>query len=100
MPPSWPVVSQVSGLFQGTEETGCPLASTLVVVGVVALLPQPVTSKTNGRRRRNERTRIMRLVKHSVADLNIAFYVRQDLRDGIRGINLGHADFARKFLLR
>jgi hypothetical protein len=28
MPPNWPWVSQDSGLFQGTLETGCPFAST------------------------------------------------------------------------
>jgi hypothetical protein len=94
MPPSWPVVSQDSGLFQGTAETGSPLASTFVVVGVVALVEQPATTKTKGSKKRVKRTRVMPLVKHSIADLNIAFYVRENFRHRIGGINLGHPDFA------
>ena len=40
-PPNWPVVSHDSGLFHGTEETGCPLESTFSALGTVALLEQP-----------------------------------------------------------
>src|SRR5271156_3341005 len=47
-----------------------------------------------GNRRRSVRRRVMCLVKHRIADLNIAFYVRQDLGDGIVVVHLGYPDFA------
>jgi len=61
MPPNWPLVSHDSGLFQGTEETGCPLESTFSAAGVVDELEQPAWKRANGRRSRSERKRIMRL---------------------------------------
>lgn len=96
IPPSWPVVSHDSGLFQGTAETGCPFESTFSALGVVAELEQPASSSAKGRKRRIERKRgrVMQLVKHFVADLNIAFYIRQNFSNGIVGIDLGHPDLA------
>ena len=96
IPPNWPVVSHDSGLFHGTEETGCPFASTSLAEGVVAELEQPTWNKTKGRRKRIERRRVIclnkhviRLVKHLIADLNIAFYIRQNFRHRVVGIDLG-----------
>ena len=93
MPPNCPFVSHDSGLFHGTAETGSPLASTLFADGVGVEL-QPARSRTNGVDKRIKRRRIICLVKHRIAHLNIAFYIRQYLGHRIVGIGLGHAYLA------
>ena len=96
MAPSWPLVSQEEGLFQGTFETlFCELSTSLRVVGVVALvLAQPDNNTATGSKSKRDRNGFMRSVKHIVAHLNIAFYAGQDIANGRISFNRRDLDLA------
>ncbi len=97
MPPSWPLVSHCSGLFQGTLETGWPFASTLPFEGLVSAEEQPVKIKTAGRKSRGKKRKgRMPLIKHIIANLNIGFCVRQNVGHGRVILGRGHLDLAEK----